>query len=516
MPDWLREPPTMEQDKAALATETHGTVNREDAGVSSAWRPRFFDELAAMQAQQHLETEEVTDPNLSGAAPLPGTPTDVALDVGSEDETQPFAVPEEWPAGDASSDEDAKADAVPEEMGEISDEEESIDDDPTSTPALDFLAEVESLFGKDVSSASSVSDQGVFVDLLPDVQFPTEESTSPSGDAVLEDAPETVEPLSSETISEVSDDASQVISVTDMNLDEFPESPTSTEPTPVAEDIVTFVAEAVAPQPDVSSTESPSTGFEVSPTQMDELVRLGGAVQVDQSNQGLEVARVAEIAAAMKEDVDVLSQALTDSDDTVPVDQAMDALGKTFSELEQRLSGFAALERETMEGVTAFQNELHHVHGLSAEEWFDRHPDTRFALGHVLLVRSNTMVWGLPVAVVDEIVPASDSIDDGAAKVLGFDGAEIAYAPLDTLIGPSDGEKTTSGPIVVLGVDGHRFGIQVDAVLGQKRVVRQAAEPFLGGLTYLGGTAVLDGNTAISVLEARALAHQASVSAHMD
>lgn len=506
MPDWLREPPTMEQDKVAPKHEIQDSSTEHMGMSASTWRPRFFEELASMQAQKHLETEEVADSGVArvfdDAPSLDSVDSPVVEETNAlEEETQPFAVPEEWPVSNVSKGMEVGAFTEKSVESLPVEKDESVDDEPTSTPALDFLAEVESLFGSEETPLAVQEAPEEFVVSVLDTPMPTDETLSAEQNEAF--APVLVPPVEIPPLPEIRESAPIV--------DEIVDEPTFSDVVAVADEIVTFVAEAVAPHTPVVDQNTEQV-VQISTDQMDDLVRLGGTLQVEQAQQDRDVEHLVSVAATLKEEMDALVHAVSKPEETEALEDVLQSIRHKHTELEQGLSGVQVAGRDGVQGVTVLQGELQRVHGLSAEEWFERHPESRFAVGHLLLVRSGLQVWGIPVTAVDEIVTVShqeDPIESGPAMLLAHDGAEVPYHSLTDLIFP-DQEDVAGGPVVVLTAEGKRWGIRVDTVVGQRQLVRQAPEPFLKGLTHLGGTAILDGDTVISILDARGLMEQAS------
>ena len=127
---------------------------------------------------------------------------------------------------------------------------------------------------------------------------------------------------------------------------------------------------------------------------------------------------------------------------------------------------------------------------------------TSRALQRVMIFESAGMQWGIPEAVVDEVLPIGDAPIDwrGDQPVLDWRGERIGVVPLGEIVGATESSK----PAHVIVVS-HRIGtaaITVSAAHGIREVAAKELGPLLSGPSHVTGAALLGGGDVVLVLDA--------------
>ncbi len=130
---------------------------------------------------------------------------------------------------------------------------------------------------------------------------------------------------------------------------------------------------------------------------------------------------------------------------------------------------------------------------------------TSRALQRVMIFESAGMQWGIPEAVVEEVLPLEGAAVDssGETSVLEWRGERLPLSPLGELVGATDDQP----PKNVLVVS-HRVGsvaIAVRNVHGIREVAAKELGPLLAGPSHITGAALLGGGEVVLVLDAAAL-----------
>jgi len=130
---------------------------------------------------------------------------------------------------------------------------------------------------------------------------------------------------------------------------------------------------------------------------------------------------------------------------------------------------------------------------------------TSRALQRVMIFQSAGMQWGIPEAVVEEVLPVEGaSIDSsGEMPLLDWHGEWLPLSPLGELVGATDDQPAKN--ILVVS---HRVGsvaIGVRNVHGIREVAAKELGPLLAGPSHITGAALLGGGEVVLVLDAAAL-----------
>lgn len=130
---------------------------------------------------------------------------------------------------------------------------------------------------------------------------------------------------------------------------------------------------------------------------------------------------------------------------------------------------------------------------------------TSRALQRVMIFESAGMQWGIPEAVVEEVLPLDGAAIDssGETPVLEWRGERLPMAPLGELVGATD----DLAPKNILVIS-HRIGsaaITVRNVFGIREVAAKELGPLLAGPSHITGAALLGGGEVVLVLDAAAL-----------
>ena len=130
---------------------------------------------------------------------------------------------------------------------------------------------------------------------------------------------------------------------------------------------------------------------------------------------------------------------------------------------------------------------------------------TSRALQRVMILESSGMRWGVPEAVVEEVLSVDDSDIDwtGDTPVLEWRGQRLPLSPLGEIVGATESRQ----PKKILIIS-HRIGaaaITVHEVHGVRDVAAKELGPLLAGPSHITGAALLGGGEVVLVLDAAAL-----------
>ncbi|MEN3950049.1 hybrid sensor histidine kinase/response regulator [Iodidimonas sp. SYSU 1G8] len=112
--------------------------------------------------------------------------------------------------------------------------------------------------------------------------------------------------------------------------------------------------------------------------------------------------------------------------------------------------------------------------------------------------------WALPLARIDEIrqVPASDVRMIEGRRVIEADGADIGIVPLaDVLELGAEDAGSDILTLVMIREQGQRFGLEVDAVIGEQELVVRPLDPRLGKVPDVLAASLLDTGAAVLILD---------------
>ncbi len=130
---------------------------------------------------------------------------------------------------------------------------------------------------------------------------------------------------------------------------------------------------------------------------------------------------------------------------------------------------------------------------------------TSRTLQRVMVFETAGMKWGIPEAVVEEVMPIdSAGIDwSGDVPTIDWRGQRITVSPLGEIVGAA--ESRLPKHIIIVS---HRVGIAavtVQALHGVREVAAKELGPLLSGPSHITGAALLGGGDVVLVLEASAL-----------
>jgi chemotaxis protein histidine kinase CheA len=126
-------------------------------------------------------------------------------------------------------------------------------------------------------------------------------------------------------------------------------------------------------------------------------------------------------------------------------------------------------------------------------------------LQRVLIVDSGGTRWGIPEAVIDEMIPIENAQvrSSGDGEVVTVNGNEIPLAPIAGVVGATDGR-----PPVQVVVIAHRAGtaaVTVNEVLGIREVAAKELGPVVAGPSHITGAALMGGGDVVLILDAGAV-----------
>lgn len=130
---------------------------------------------------------------------------------------------------------------------------------------------------------------------------------------------------------------------------------------------------------------------------------------------------------------------------------------------------------------------------------------TSRTLQRVMVFETAGMKWGIPEAVVEEVIPIDNADIDwsGDTATIDWRGNRISVAPLGDIVGAT--ESRLPKHIIIIS---HRLGsaaVTVQSVHGIREVAAKELGPLLSGPSHITGAALLGGGDVVLVLEAAAL-----------
>lgn len=126
-------------------------------------------------------------------------------------------------------------------------------------------------------------------------------------------------------------------------------------------------------------------------------------------------------------------------------------------------------------------------------------------LQRVLIVDSGGVKWGIPEAVIDDIVPFETATitASGDRQTFVMDGNEMPLAPIADVVGATDARP----PLQVVAL-AHRAGnaaVTVNEVLGIREVAAKELGAVVAGPSHITGAALMGGGDVVMVLDAGAV-----------
>jgi len=122
-----------------------------------------------------------------------------------------------------------------------------------------------------------------------------------------------------------------------------------------------------------------------------------------------------------------------------------------------------------------------------------------------MVFRQDKGLYAVPSAMIDcmlHVLPSAVQWMGGRA-LLRHEDELISLHDLDTLLGfPSGRSSGRFWRVVLLRLGERRMAVRVRAVLGERKLVQQASDQFLSGLSLMSGTARIEGGELVTVLNA--------------
>jgi two-component system chemotaxis sensor kinase CheA len=120
------------------------------------------------------------------------------------------------------------------------------------------------------------------------------------------------------------------------------------------------------------------------------------------------------------------------------------------------------------------------------------------ALIEVLLAERGGVLYGLPVASIEEVVVLEETLSLGGRAAVELRGESIAQADLGELLGELLPALGRGSPLIVLAADGRRLAVGVERLAGKEQVIVKSMSGLLSALdSYLGAAILGDGQIAL-------------------
>jgi two-component system, chemotaxis family, sensor kinase CheA len=122
------------------------------------------------------------------------------------------------------------------------------------------------------------------------------------------------------------------------------------------------------------------------------------------------------------------------------------------------------------------------------------------ALMEVLLFERADAVYGVPLAVVEQVVMVTEALTLEGRPAMEIGGSSVPLADFAELIGAAAPPLGDQPPALIISVGGRRAVVTCDALLGEEEVVVKPLGPLLAGLEgYLGASILGDGRIALLI-----------------
>lgn len=121
-----------------------------------------------------------------------------------------------------------------------------------------------------------------------------------------------------------------------------------------------------------------------------------------------------------------------------------------------------------------------------------------------LVMQAAGEAYALPLSRIGRVVLAEpqDIASIEGRQFLALDGANIGLAPASQILGrPASFPSAPELPVVILENDGARFGLAVDAFLGERDLVVLPLDPRLGKVPNVAAASILDDGTPVLILD---------------
>jgi two-component system chemotaxis sensor kinase CheA len=122
------------------------------------------------------------------------------------------------------------------------------------------------------------------------------------------------------------------------------------------------------------------------------------------------------------------------------------------------------------------------------------------ALMEVLLFKRADAVYGVPLAVVEQVVIVTETLTLEGRQALEIGGSSVPVTDFAELIGAAAPPLGDQPPALIISVDGRQAVVTCDALMGEEEVVVKPLGPLLAGLEgYLGASILGDGRIALLI-----------------
>jgi two-component system, chemotaxis family, sensor kinase CheA len=122
------------------------------------------------------------------------------------------------------------------------------------------------------------------------------------------------------------------------------------------------------------------------------------------------------------------------------------------------------------------------------------------SLMEVLLFERAGAVYGVPLAVVEQVVMVTETLMLEGRRALEIGGSSVPVADFADLIGAAAPPLGDQPPALIISVGGRQAVVTCDALLGEEEVVVKPLGPLLAGLEgYLGASILGDGRIALLI-----------------
>ncbi|HEY6280169.1 MAG TPA: response regulator, partial [Streptosporangiaceae bacterium] len=122
------------------------------------------------------------------------------------------------------------------------------------------------------------------------------------------------------------------------------------------------------------------------------------------------------------------------------------------------------------------------------------------ALLEVLLFERGGQVYGVPLAVVEEVVTVTRTLVLEGRPALNLRGRSLPVADFAALVGAQAPARAEPFPALVVAAGGRRTVVACDALVGQEEVVVKPLGPLLAAVDgYLGAAILSDGRIALLI-----------------
>lgn len=98
-------------------------------------------------------------------------------------------------------------------------------------------------------------------------------------------------------------------------------------------------------------------------------------------------------------------------------------------------------------------------------------------------------------------VPESEIASTEGRQHFGFDGRRVGLVTAHQVLGRSGGPKGDTLAVVVLGEGEHRYGVCVDALLGERELVVQPLDPRLGKVKDIAAGALMEDGSPVLIID---------------